>query len=144
MTELNLTEDNKRELRSLVNALTRDLPEVSDPKTASKKRDSWQAELREEMETMMRRAFVPHLATQIYNSSPLTAALIANNAVGPAVRRMAPPLPKPWDDPWGAASFKAVAAETHLTQTQAKIAHQRRLDKIDAVRRARDRRLKGY
>ena len=59
---IHLTEENKAEIRTLVNALTKDLPKRPPDPTY----DQWA-----EFKAITRGAFVPHLSTQIYSTSPM-------------------------------------------------------------------------
>jgi hypothetical protein len=80
---LHLTDDNKAELRALVNALTRDQPAVPVVKPRSRS-------VNDELDYVLRRAFVKKMVTQIYNTSPLTAQLIANAPLKRRRRRESP------------------------------------------------------
>jgi hypothetical protein len=70
--ELHLTEENKAELRSLVSALTADQP------TPEHGIPTHGIDMARELDYVLRRAFVKKMVTQIYNTSPLTAQLLAN------------------------------------------------------------------
>ena len=70
---LNLTEENKAELRTLVNAITQGIPQ--EPITTTVPVATG---IGLELGAIVRRAFVTKMVTQIYNSSPLVAKLLQN------------------------------------------------------------------
>ena len=69
LNPINLTDENKSDLRAFVNELMKDQPKIESLPTSHEPID---------LSAIVRRSWAPKLAVQIYNSSPLIAALLAN------------------------------------------------------------------
>lgn len=87
MDVLHLTEDNKAQIRTLVMALTADQPVP--PKKVEPAQDY--ADYNAMVAQIARRAFVPKLAAQIHQASPLMTSLLRQGAAKAVTGEHVPP-----------------------------------------------------
>lgn len=76
---LNLTEENRADIRALVTRLTADLPKSNKPEKQAQSYEDWS----NDFAAIVRRSFTSQLVTQIYQNNSLTKKLLEARTLAP-------------------------------------------------------------